>query len=85
VVRDAAGFLYTVPVTGPGNDRAGAGDGVAATLVGLLGTGPARIGSFELVRQYAAPATGEEAVTADQTNESVVVGAVLDELDRPDS
>jgi maltokinase len=32
------------------------------------------VGSFELVRRYAAPATGEQAVTADQTNESVVVG-----------
>ena len=74
VVRDAAGVLYTVPVTGPGTDRAGPGDGVAAALVGLLGPGPARVGSFELVRRYAAPATGEQAVTADQTNESVVVG-----------
>ena len=74
VVRDAAGVLYTVPVAGSGSDRAGPGDGVAAALVRLLGTGPARTGSFELVRRYAAPATGEEAVTADQTNESVVVG-----------
>ncbi len=74
VVGDAAGVLYTVPVTGPGTDRAGPGDGVAAALVGLLGPGPARVGSFELVRRYAAPATGEQAVTADQTNESVVVG-----------
>ena len=74
VVRDAAGVLYTVPVTGPGTDRAGPGDGVAAALVGLLGPGPARVRSFELVRRYAAPATGEQAVTADQTNESVVVG-----------
>ena len=74
VVRDAAGVLYTVPVTGRGTDRAGPGDGVAAALVGLLGPGPARVGSFELVRRYAAPATGEQAVTADQTNESVVVG-----------
>lgn len=74
VVRDAAGVLYTVPVTGRGTDRAGPGDGVAAALVGLLGPGPERVGSFELVRRYAAPATGEDAVTADQTNESVVVG-----------
>lgn len=74
VVRDGAGVLYTVPVTGPGTDRAAPGDGAAAALVGLLGPGPARVGSFELVRRYAAPATGEQAVTADQTNESVVVG-----------
>ena len=74
VVRDAAGVLYTVPVTGPGTDRAAPGDGAAAALVGLLGPGPARVGSFELVRRYAAHATGEQAVTADQTNESVVVG-----------
>jgi maltokinase len=74
VVRDAAGVQFTVPVTGPGTHRARPGDGVAAALVGLLGPGPARIGSFEVVRRYAAPATGEEAVTADQTNESVVVG-----------
>jgi maltokinase len=74
VVRDAAGVLYTVPVAGSGSDRAGPGDGVAAALVSMLGTGPARTGSFELVRRYAAPAIGEEAVTVDQTNESVVVG-----------
>ncbi|WP_198950369.1 hypothetical protein [Kineosporia sp. A_224] len=77
VVADGAGRRWTVPVvvTAARARRATAGDGVAQALVELLARpqGPAPDG-FRLVRWYGAAASGERAVTADQTNESVVVG-----------
>lgn len=79
VAVDQRGQLYAVPsapvVDGPELVRARPGDGVAEALVALLHAGPGRIGGFEVVRWHSVPAIGESAVTVDQTNESVVVGA----------
>lgn len=78
VVADRGGRRWTVPVvvTAGGARRATAGDGVAQALVELLARpqATAPVDGFRLVRWHGRPVSGERAVTADQTNESVVVG-----------
>jgi len=76
VVRDAAGTLFGVPAVEGALRRAAPGEGLAESLVASLAAGTRRVGQFELVAWHAEPAFGEEAVTVDQTNESVVVGSL---------
>ena len=54
--------------------RAVAGDGVAESLVALMGLGPARDDEFRITSWHHDDATGEREIAVDQTNESVVVG-----------
>lgn len=59
-------------------ERAAPGDGVAAALVRALASGATLAGGFRLQAFGASPVgTGERAITADQTNQSVVVGERL--------
>ncbi|MCV7344804.1 glucosamine kinase [Mycolicibacterium rhodesiae] len=78
VVATANGLTADPQVRNPDGSwrRARPGDGVAEALVALLSTAPevSEIGSFTLHAWAARVATGERAITVDQTNESVIVG-----------
>lgn len=76
VFADRQGRTYPVPllVTSAGVRRARPGDGAAVELVALLADGDRDIGNLRVTSWHHSPATGERAITVDQTNESVVVG-----------
>lgn len=80
IVVDDLDRTYPVPLVarrdaeGDGVRRARPGDGAAEALVGLLAGGGVERDGFRLTAWHHRPASGERAVTADQTNESVVVG-----------
>jgi maltokinase len=76
VVSDASGARWTVPLAEEGDTvrRAVAGDGVAQALIALIAAGTHARRGFT-VRAFAGRAvSGERAIAADQTNESIVVG-----------
>lgn len=76
IYEDERGRSYPVPLVDSTGQvrRARSGEGAAEALVALLGGGSRRLGSVEITSWHASPATGERAITVDQTNESVVVG-----------
>jgi maltokinase len=76
VVADDRGRTYPMPLLVAGGEvrRALPGDGAATALVGLLAHGDLERDGFRVTSWHHAPASGERAVTVDQTNESVVVG-----------
>lgn len=76
VVVDERERTYPVPLVVEGGDvrRALPGDGAAEALVGLLAAGDVERDGFTVTTWHHRLASGERAVTVDQTNESVVVG-----------
>jgi maltokinase len=76
VVQDGAGGRWVTPLVVRGSrvDRARAGDAVAVDLVSLLMHSSARVGAFSVTHWAGHVVTGEEPVTVDQTNDSVIVG-----------
>lgn len=76
VVEDERGRAYPVPLVmdAAGVRRAVPGDGAGEALLDLVRDGPRSVGDFVVSCWHHRPATGERAVTVDQTNESVVVG-----------
>ena len=77
VAQDDAGRTWPVPLlTDARGDvrRAVAGDGASEALLRLLGEGDRAIDDVAVTAWHHEPASGERAITVDQTNESVVVG-----------
>lgn len=76
VVEDRAGSRWTVPLFADarGVRRARPGDGTAEALLGLLAGPGAEHHGFQVASWHSEPVQGEQAVTVDQTNESIVVG-----------
>jgi maltokinase len=75
VYEDDRGRTFPVPLAeSPTARRAVAGDGASSALVALLAGGDRIFGRFEVTTWHHEPATGERAISVDQTNESVVVG-----------
>lgn len=76
VVADEGGRFYPVPLDTDASPvrRARPGDGAAESLVGLLGQDSRVIGDIEITTWHHRQASGERAITVDQTNESVIVG-----------
>jgi maltokinase len=76
VVADDDGEAFPVPLVtdGVGVRRARPGDGAGDAMLAVLAAGTRRAGGFELTSWHDEPCAGERGITADQTNESVVVG-----------
>lgn len=76
VYGDAQGRTYPVPLaaSSAGVRRARPGEGASEALVALLADGDRSIGDVEVTSWHHSPVAGEQAITVDQTNESVVVG-----------
>lgn len=76
VVADERGRTYVVPlvVTGSEVRRARPGDGASEALVELLAGADRTLGGLDLTTWHRETASGERAITVDQTNESVIVG-----------
>jgi maltokinase len=76
LVEDSASGRWVAPLVVVGTEvrRAQAGDGVATDLVGLLQEPLRTIGAFSKVRWAGRRVSGEQAVTVDQTNDSIIVG-----------
>lgn len=74
VVRDDGDRHFAVPVATDLSRRAGPGDGAAEALVHAVLDEADLEDGFAVTHWDGQPCTGETAVTADQTNESVIVG-----------
>jgi maltokinase len=75
IVQDASGSRWVSPLVANGTAvrRALPGDGVAALLASSLM--PSRVsGRFTFTSWHSEPVSGEQPITVDQTNESVIVG-----------
>lgn len=73
VAEDAEGRTFCAPVV-DGLRRATAGEGASVALVGALERGGRLESGFSLTSWHTRRCAGEVPVTADQTNESVIVG-----------
>lgn len=74
VTDEGDGLPRPVPWSLDADRRAVSGDGAATALVGLLGAGSRRIGTFRITAWQHTTVVGERSFGVDQTNESVVVG-----------
>jgi maltokinase len=76
IVRDGAAGRWVVPLIATDTEvrRAQPGDDVASDLVSLLMQPGRSVGAFSIVRWAGRAVSGEQAVTVDQTNDSIIVG-----------
>lgn len=76
MIADADMVCYPVPaVVANGRvRRADVGEGASEALIGRLASGHDKESGIEFTRWHARASSGERAISADQTNESVIVG-----------